>query len=165
MLRDSFSLRTSHNSSSSRIVNRKQAVLILMTCTIRSRKKIFTVVLFLLLNCLCISSGILSPQQHDAILPQNKFHKNKACSPYFKNDETSLTLWRNAFINARYELSLVDYEIEWNNIFSSGMKKRINNFFIANVSSCIYMIDGTPVWYVTIFKAGNNNIRGNLQVL
>ena len=98
------------------------------------------------------------------MLAQNKFRKSKACAAYFQKDDTSSILRHNAFINARYELSLVDSDIEWNNIFSQRMKRRINNFFNANVSSCVYMVNKKPVWYVTIFKAANNNIRGNLQV-
>ena len=124
--------------------------------------------IFLLIVVLSITNGrtITLQQQRDATdaLAQNKFTKTQECAAYFQNDhKTRATLWRNAFINARYELSSVDIDIEWNNIFSQRMTRRIDNFFIANVSSCVYMVGGRPVWYVTIFKAGNNNIRGNLQ--
>lgn len=119
---------------------------------------------------LVIGAGFMWPasgttgQQHGEVITQNLFHKSEKCKTYFQNDETSSALREHAFINARYELSLMDGDIEWNNIYSQRMQRRIHSFFSVNVSSCVYVVDGAPVWYVTVFKAGNNNIRGNLQV-
>ena len=121
--------------------------------------------ILLLLLLFLFTSFIDAESQQNVILKDHEFHMSRECLDYFRNDETSWNLWRNSYINARYELSSVDNSIKWSNILSPRMKKRIGVFYSANVSSCIYNIQNTPVWYVTIYKGGNNNIRGNLQVV
>jgi len=97
------------------------------------------------------------------------FRKSNVCAAFLQNNEASYNFWVNSYINGRYELSKADDSIQWNNnIYSPRMKRKVETFFKANVSSCIHMVNDRrgrrrPVWYVTIFKAGNNNIRGNLQ--
>ena len=108
----------------------------------------------------------ISNVNHDQSNIQSQFssHMSQQCAAYFNNDDESLNLKMNAFINARYELSLVDKTIRWRNVYSKKLKSTIDRFFKINQSSCLYKINDTIVWYISIFKAGNNNIRGNLQV-
>lgn len=116
-----------------------------------------------LLVCTNFCSGTMTLKHQSDVLAGNKFHMNEECSAYFQGG-SRFKLWVNAFINARYEISLVESDIKWNSLVSTQMTKRLNKFFVSNVSSCVNVIKKKPVWYVTIFKAANNNIRGNLQV-
>lgn len=118
----------------------------------------------LLVVSLSLSCATTTRYRRPNFSKNNYFHKSKTCSEYFLDDDNSHNMERNAYINARYEINLMDDSSEWNDIDSRQMKKRIYLAFHANVSSCVHMIDKHPVWYVTIFKAGNNNIRANLQV-